>query len=575
MCTRPIILIMLGISITSYPLVAQSPDTLWTRTYGGAGSEVAYSVIETSQGYYLATGYTTSFGAGDQDAWLLKMDKDGDTIWAVTFGGAAYDGTHHVLEAADGGYLLVGFTESFGQGAKDVYLVKTDAHGNEEWNKTYGGALQDVGYAGCVAPGGYMICGYIDGPSGWTKGDLWVLKIDESGDTSWTTRYGGAGEDFGTSIRPLDEGFIMSGVNSASGSKDLWLVKLNQSGDTMWTRIYGGAGEDVGYGVNVSPHGGHVVTGYVDGTGAWTPGDLWLLKTDDAGDTTWSKTYSAGDENFGFDIYPTTDGGYAIGGLKGLGAGDLWILKTDEAGDTTWTGAWGGIGRDNALSMYVTSDGGYLAGGLSIQGASPALYLVKTRPVLDLISPNGGENLAAGSPYIVRWHVENTSLPPHSFTLLYSTDGGESYDSIIAAEISPQDTSYEWTVPGLECQTCRVKVQLHDGFFDIVAEDESDDNFVVGASIAEFKPTKSSLWIQVESDNLSYHIPCEGHVRVSVFDITGQNRRTLVKSWHGAGTHSLTWDGLDGAGLRLPPGVYFVCLESGKSKQVTKFVILN
>ena len=150
----------------SATLFAQGPDTWWTRVYGASGPEVAYSVTETSDGHYLTAGYT-GFGAGNQDGWLLKLDKTGDTLWAKPFGGTGYDGLHCVVEASDGGYLAVGFTESFGAGVKDVYIIKTDSDGNQEWTKTYGGGLQDVGYAACRTSGGYVICGYIDGFSDW------------------------------------------------------------------------------------------------------------------------------------------------------------------------------------------------------------------------------------------------------------------------------------------------------------------------------------------------------------------------------------------------------------------------
>lgn len=540
-------------------------DTLWTRVYGGTGNEIAYSVIEASGGHYLAAGYTTSFGAGNQDGWLLKLDKSGDTLWSKAFGGTGYDGLHCVIESTDGGYLLVGFTESFGSGGKDVYLVKTDADGNEQWTKTYGESLQDVGYAACEASGGYVICGYIDGPSAWNKGDAWILKIDENGDLLWDKQYGGPGEDYCISVRPESTGFIMSGVNSASGSKDAWLVRIDDAGDTLWTSIFGGGGQDVSYGVGLSHDGGYVITGYADGTGAWTPGDLWIIKTDSGGAEEWRKTYSAGPENFGFDIYPTTDGGYVVAGLKGSNGGDLWILKTDEAGDTTWTGAWGGVGRDNALSLCITSDGGYLAGGMSTEGSSPALYLVKTQPVLELGSPDGGENLPAGGTYTIRWHVENHPQPPHFFTLLYSIDGGTSYDSVIATEISPEDTSYNWSVPVLETQTCRVKVQLFDGFFDLIAEDESEANFIIAEGIEETGSTQTP-WIKVSNASIRYHVTCEGKIRIAVYDAAGRQAAVLLDAVQGAGNYTLSMPD-------AVPGVYYVVLKAGQKSFINKAVL--
>lgn len=560
--------------VLALPLLAQGPDTLWTRVYGAGGPEVAYSVTETSDGYYLAAGYT-GFGAGNQDGWLLKLDKTGDTLWAKPFGGTGYDGLHCVVEASDGGYLAVGFTESFGAGVKDVYIIKTDSDGNQEWTKTYGGGLQDVGYAACRTSGGFVICGYIDGFSDWGKGDAWILKIDDAGDTLWTRRYGGAGEDYCICIREITDGFIMSGVNSASGGKDAWLVKINEEGDTLWTRTYGKAAEDVGYGVGLAHDGGYVITGYVDGTGSWTPGDLWLLRTDDAGDTLWTKIYSAGIENFGFDVYPTTDGGYVIGGLKGSGTGDLWILKTDGAGDTTWTGAWGGPTRDDALSLCITSDGGYLAAGLTMVGSVPDLYLVKTRPILELTSPNGGENLVAGTLYTIRWHVENTPQPPHCFRLLYSSDGGASYGDTIASDISPKDTAYGWPVPGDLGNTCRIKVELLYGPSQVIAEDASEANFIIGSGVEESEPACSLPWIEASGSTISYYLPSSKEVNIAIYDPLGRRVRTLVDERQSAGTHTVAWDGKDDVGNPLSSGFYFMRFEVDGFRETARLVLLE
>jgi hypothetical protein len=567
-------LVGLAILLFAFPLLAQPPDTLWTKIYARPGPDVAYSVTETSDGYYLVAGYT-GFGAGIQYGWLLKLDKDGDTLWSKPFGGTGYDGLHAVIEASDGGYLAVGFTESFGAGVKDVYIIKTDSDGNQEWTKTYGGGLQDVGYAACRTTGGYVITGYIDGPSGWVKGDAWILKIDEAGDTLWTRRYGGSGEDYCICIREITDGFIMSGVNSMSGSKDAWLVKIDAAGEVLWTKTYGKSAEDVGYGVGLAHDGGYVITGYVDGTGEWTPGDLWLLKTDDAGDTLWTKTYSAGSENFGFDIYPTTDGGYVIGGLKGTNSGDLWILKTDGAGDTTWTGAWGGYTRDNALSLCITSDGGYLAAGMRMPGAVPDLYLVKTRPVLELTAPNGGENLVAETPYTIRWHVENSPQPPHSFRVLFSSDGGASYEDTIASDISPEDTSYNWPVPGDLGNTCRIKVELLDASSEVIAEDESEANFIIGPGVQEKNLASSPFMISVHASSITYHLPIGREVNLAIYDPAGRRVRTLCDGFQNQGTHTLTWDGCDDSGESLPAGVYFLEFTAGEFSQTARMVIVR
>lgn len=364
-------------------LFGNPPDTLWSRTYGGADIDVAYSVCESWDGCYVAAGYTSSYGAGLQDAYLIKVDANGDTVWTRTFGGASMDGAHFVRATADSGYMIAAYTETFGGGGKNVYLIKTDADGIAEHTAVYATPLQDVAYVFCEASdSGYIFVGYKNGPSGWIKGDLWILKTDATLDTIWAKEYGGTGEDYGISIRPTsDGGYIISGTTSSfgAGGKDLWLVKIDADGDTAWTKTYGGSLDDVGYGVSVTADNGYIITGYINGTPPWYAGDVWLLKTDSSGDTLWTRIYGGGYQDFGFDVYQTPDNGYVI---AGQGYEDVWLLRTNSLGDTVWTQRYGGANHDAALALYMTSDGGYIIGGhtTSFGNGANDFWLIKTEP---------------------------------------------------------------------------------------------------------------------------------------------------------------------------------------------------
>lgn len=549
-------------------LTARTPDTLWTRVYGGSGADVAYSVIETSDGYYLAAGYT-GFGAGLQDCWLMKLDKSGDTLWTKTFGGTAEDGAHKVAEAHDGGYIVVGYTESSGSGGKDAYIVKTDRNGATKWTKTYGTALQEALYGIAPTTGGYVVCGYRNGPSGWTKGDLWIIKIDESGDTLWTKTYGGPGEESGTAIQKLDDGFILSGSTASfgAGGKDAWLVRIDEYGDTLWTRTYGQSLEDVAYGLNVTNTEGFVMTGYIDGTGAWTAGDLWIIETDKDGNTFSTKRYGSAGEDFGFDICQTTDGGYVTGGERALNAGDMWILKTDKDADTVWGWICGMPAMQSSLSLFPASDGGYIAAGFAMQGAAPDFYIVKTRPALSLVSPNGSEELASGAPYPIRWHVENSSKPPHTFRLLCSEDAGTSFPDTIVSGINPADSSYTWTVSLNQGSSFRIRIELLDESNEVLAADESDDNFIIGTGIEEpVTPTTPSLLLDVaDPSSIRYSLPSGERGTITLYDPSGRR----IESYRVQG------EGQVAMKSSLSSGVYFVKLETGKVSIARKAVVLN
>ncbi len=378
-------------------IYGQTPDTVWSRTYGGYYNDIGYSVCETSDGGYILTGYTSSFGAGQQDAFLVKTNAAGDTSWTTAFGGTSMDGAHFVREVADGGFVIAGYTESFGGGGKNVYLIKTDTLGIAEWTRTYSTPLMDVAYAFCETPDqGYMFVGYNNGPSGWTKGDLWILKTDGQLDTLWTKTYGGGGEDYGITIQPApDSGYIICGTTSSfgSGGKDAWLVRIDEQGDTLWTKTYGGTLEDVAYGVNVTSDGGYILSGYINGSGAWTAGDVWLLRTDAQGDTLWTRVYGGTSEEFGWDVYETIDKGFVT---AGQGSGNVWLLRTDSLGDTLWTKRYGGSGAESGLALSMASDQGYIIAGYtsSFGTGSYDVWLLKTSPDVGI---EDGSSLNAGS----------------------------------------------------------------------------------------------------------------------------------------------------------------------------------
>jgi hypothetical protein len=364
------------------------PDTIWTSTYGGIANDIGYSICACVTGGYLLAGYTSSTGSGPQSAYCVRINENGDTLWTRAYGGSSWDGAHFVHATADTCFLVAGYTESFGSGGKDMYLLKLNQLGDTIWTRTYGAGLQDCAYAICNAlDGGYIVVGYKNGPSGWTKGDLWILKINENGDTLWTRMYGGTGEDYGISMHPtLDGNYIISGINShqSAGGKDVWLLKVNTNGDTVWTKTYGGTLEDVGYGVNTTADSGYIITGYINGTGQWTAGDLWLIRTDSNGDSIWSMMCGSAGEDYGFDVYETPDHGFIIGGMTGFGAGagDVWLVRTDMNGDTVWTRTYGGSARDAALGLCMIPDGGYaLVGHSSSYGAGNAdMYVIRTGP---------------------------------------------------------------------------------------------------------------------------------------------------------------------------------------------------
>ena len=204
-------------------------DALWTKTFGGTSVDYGISIAQTDDGGYIIAGGTGSFGAGSIDVYLIKTDANGDAIWTNTFGGTSVDYGHSVAQTDDGGYIITGHTESFGAGGNDVYLIKTDANGDSLWTKTFGGTDDDYGHSVAQTDDeGYIIAGYTwsFGP-GWSA--VYLIKTNANGDTLWTKTFGGSYGDYGYSVAQTDdEGYIIAGKTNSfgAGGEDVYLIKM-------------------------------------------------------------------------------------------------------------------------------------------------------------------------------------------------------------------------------------------------------------------------------------------------------------------------------------------------------------
>jgi hypothetical protein len=252
--------------------------TAWTKTFGGSGNDHGHSVQQTSDGGYVIAGSTGSYGAGSADVWLIKTDSSGNMAWNKTFGGSGNDYGHSVQQTSDGGYVIAGSTGSYGAGNDDVWLVKTDSSGNAAWNKTFGGSSEDHGYSvRQTSDGGYIIAGYTG--SYGAGGDVWLVKTDSSGNAAWNKTFGGSSEDHGYSVRQTsDGGYIIAGYTGSYGAGgDVWLMKADSSGNATWDKTLGGSNSDYSWSVQQTSDGGYIIAGYTGSYGAGGS-DIWLIK---------------------------------------------------------------------------------------------------------------------------------------------------------------------------------------------------------------------------------------------------------------------------------------------------------
>jgi hypothetical protein len=363
----------------------------WSRTYGGANGDGAHAVVQTGDGGYALAGYTDSYGAGQCDFWLVKTDSSGNVLWSRTYGGANGDGAHAVVQTGDGGYALAGLTYSFGAGGADFWLVKTDSAGTVLWNKTYGGANDDYSLSMVeTGDGGYALAGYTDS-YGAGGSDVWLVKTDGAGNVQWSRTYGGTHSDAAYSlVQTVDGGYALAGTTSSFGAglEDFWLVKTDSSGIMQWSQTYGGTGYDRAYSLVQTGDGGYALAGWTGSFGAGLE-DFWLVKTDSSGNVLWSRTYGGANEDIARAVVQTGDGGYALAGYTdsyGAGGYDFWLVKTDCAGVMEWSQTYGGASSDLAYSVVETGDGYALASATYSFGAGlEDFWLVKTDVELGLI----------------------------------------------------------------------------------------------------------------------------------------------------------------------------------------------
>jgi len=352
------------------------------RTYGGTDDDYGYSVRQTADGGCIIVGYTNSFGAGADDVYLIRTDAEGDTLWTRTYGGADYDDGHQVQQTTDGGYIVAAVTCSFGVG---VYLIKTDSNGDTLWTRTFGGAGNDSAHSvQQTTDSGYVIAGVTDS-YGAGDDDVYLIKTNVAGDTLWTRTFGGMLEDWGNSVQQTaDGGYIIAGYTASFGAGlgDVYLIRTDPSGDTLWTRTFGGAEDDSACSVQQTADGGYIIAGCTRSFGAGRI-DVYLIRTDAEGDTLWTRTYGGTGWDLGYSVQQTADGGYIIAGetdSRGAGQNDVYLIKTDAAGDTLWTRTFGGTREDWGCSAQQTADGGYIIAGYtwSFGAGQGDVYLIKT-----------------------------------------------------------------------------------------------------------------------------------------------------------------------------------------------------
>jgi len=555
--------VLLGLFFASTAFALEPGDTLWTRTYGGSGTDYCYSVQQTSDGGYVVTGYTSSFGAGGNDFYLVKTDANGDTLWTRTYGGTGTDYAYSVQQTSDGGYVVAGYTDSYETYQYDFYLVKTDANGDTLWTRTYGGSgTEKAESVQQTTDGGYIVAGYT---SSFGAGlvDAWLVKIDANGDFLWAQSYGGANWDYVYSVQQTsDGGYILAGYEDSfgAGSKDVWSIKTDANGDTLWTRTYGGSGDDRSYSSQQTTDGGYAIGGCTNSFGAGGF-DVWLIKTDANDDTLWTRTYGGSASDRAECVQQTTDGGYIVSGATssfGAGGNDFWLLRM--AGEAPQPDVSIEITPDDP-PVTVPQGGSFgFTGTLTNNTEDPQItdaWTMATGPEKEVYGPFKEFSDLELEPYQTRsahFYQRVPNLAPLGF-----------YDYI----------AYCGEYPSTVIDSSFFQIEVIAGPLTKAGE----AGWVLTGSFLEGDlselPSEFALLSNYPnpfnaSTLISYELPATSQVKLEVYNLLGSKVATLVNGEQEAGYKSVTWDASE-----VSSGVYFYKLTAGDFTEMKRMTLLR
>lgn len=373
-------LLLLAVAIVLGMVVHTS--TSFERVVGGPNLDRGVFVSPTSDGGYVAVGVTQSFGAGNDDIYLVRTDAAGEVLWTQTYGGPENDNGWSVHEH-DGRLVVAGFTDSFGAGGFDCYLIGADLDGEMQWSKTFGGEGDDHCWG--VLPtrdGGYVLVGEtIRSASG--AEDCYLIKTDASGSEVWSRTFGGEQGDRCFSIALADDGgFLLAGqtYSEGAGDRDAYLIKTDASGMELWSKTFGGPASDVAHSVAPTAAGDFIVMGYTTSL-AIAEDDPYLIRIDAEGQVQWTRVIPMDGVNHTLTGEQAADGGFVLGGFsefRSNGARGAQLVKTDGAGNMEWSRDLFLMttGRSVGYTVRVTSDGGAILTGHTTEGSAGDLDLL-------------------------------------------------------------------------------------------------------------------------------------------------------------------------------------------------------
>jgi hypothetical protein len=366
-------------------------DTLWTKTYGNVLYDELQDVDTTSDGGFIAVGHTTTNDLSG-NIYLIRTNANGLLIWSKEYGGAGglSDKGYSVRETSDGGFIISGTTATYGAGGDDVYVLKVSALGAVQWTTTIGSA--GVNEAGRevqqTSDGGYIVAGYSDG-LGTSFYDVYLIKLNATGGVQWKKTFGGSSYDFAYTVQQTtDNGYIIGATTNSFGAGDYnaYLLKTDVNGTLQWSKTYGKTGEDRVQCARQTSDGGYILCGRSNSFGAGNF-DATLHKTDASGNLTWTKGYGGAGDDQGWYVREIGTNSFVFCGYTvsfGAGIKDALLVKTDANGLLTAgcnvITASGFI--TSAVSTVTSTVGTSSTGGAAITPATATRNTLSVKSVL-------------------------------------------------------------------------------------------------------------------------------------------------------------------------------------------------
>ncbi len=468
-----VVMLIVALLVAINVATAKEGVLKWDEEFGGGQEDRGRAVVEAHDGGYVIVGDTASKGAGDRDVWIIKIDVDGEHEWDKTFGTTYEDLGFSITATSDGGYLIAGYTASgSNRDDRDLWLIKIDSNGSKEWDRTYGGAEQEEGRSVVeVSTGGFIIVGSTSS-YGQGKLDLWVLRTDENGTELWNMTYGWPNRDEGRQIiEASDGGFAIAARGEPVGAAnlDMWLVKIASDGAEEWNETWGGSKMDEAWSIAEADDGSFISTGRTYSYGKGTA-DMILVKVDSDGGEVWVRTYGDANAEQGRFITNTTDNEFLITGrTKSYGSGDhdFWLLKVDENGTELLNRTYGGSGWDDGRGICIGSDGGYAVVGWtgSYGSGGDDLWLLGVEGEYDTVNHLPEVDVASHSNY------EEVEGPVVIEGTAYDEDGNGTIVNVTVSMNDGQWTdavgttswAHSWNASSHEPGTHTFRIAAHDG----------------------------------------------------------------------------------------------------------------